>query len=111
MKLGKNKKNTPGCLSYKAMMYIKSKPAMYGKPTKFEDQKGTGPGITQADVISARTKGYDPKMYGPKAYGKPDPRCEGLQGEAFKKCQIKVYNEKFGKGAYQRYVAGKNTAN
>ena len=77
MKLGKRKKNTPGCLTNKAMAYIKNKPAMYG----------------------------------PKAYGKPDPKCEGLQGGAFKKCQIKVYNEKFGKGAYERYVAGKNTAN
>lgn len=64
MKLGKSKKNTPGCLTNKAMAYIKSKPAMYGKPAKFEDQKGTSEGITKADVISARTKGYNPKMYG-----------------------------------------------
>jgi len=64
MKLGKSKKNTPGCLTNKAMSYIKSKPAMYGKPAKFEDQKGTSEGITKADVISARTKGYNPKMYG-----------------------------------------------
>lgn len=63
MKLGKSKKNTPGCLTNKAMAYIKSKPAMYGKPAKFEDQKGTSPGITQEDVIKARTKGYNPKMY------------------------------------------------
>jgi hypothetical protein len=35
-------------------------------PMKFEDQKGTGPGITQADVVKARKDGYDPKMY-PKA--------------------------------------------
>lgn len=77
MKLGKKKRNTPGCLTNKAMAYIKNKPAMYG----------------------------------PKAYGKPDPRCEGLKDEAFAKCQIKVYNEKFGEGAYERYVAGKNTAN
>ena len=32
MKLGKSKKNTPGCLTNKAMAYIKNKPAMYGKP-------------------------------------------------------------------------------
>ena len=82
MKLGKKKKNTPGCLSYKAMMYIKSKPAMYGKPMKFKDQKGTGPGITQADVISARTKGYDPKMYGkPKSTETPEQKRDRLKAE------------------------------
>ena len=32
-------------------------------PMKFEDQKGTGPGITQADVVSARKDGYNPKMH------------------------------------------------
>jgi hypothetical protein len=36
-------------------------------PMKFEDQKGTGPGITQADVVSARKDGYNAKMY-PKAH-------------------------------------------
>lgn len=53
-----------------------------------------------------------PAMYGkPKAYGKPAPECEGLKGEAFRDCQIKVYNKKFGEGAYQKYVANKNTKN
>ena len=112
MKLGKKKKNTPGCLTNKAMAYIKNKPAMYGKPAKFEDQKGTSEGITQEDVIKARTEGYNPKMYGkPKAYGKPAPECKGLKGTAFRDCQIKAYNKKFGKGAYQEYVAKKNTKN
>ena len=78
MKLGKSKKNTPGCLTNKAMSYIKSKPAMYGKPAKFEDQKGTSEGITKADVISARTKGYNPKMYG-------DPVKKTKIGEAYDK--------------------------
>ena len=36
-------------------------------PQEFKDQKGTGPGITQADVVKARKDGYDPKMY-PKAH-------------------------------------------
>jgi len=42
-------------------------------PMKFEDQKGTGPGITQADVIKARKDGYEAKMY-PKAHHPMDFR-------------------------------------
>ena len=78
MRLGKSNKNTPGCLTNKAMAYIKSKPAMYGKPAKFEDQKGTSEGITKADVVSARTKGYNPKMYG-------DPVKKTAVGKAYDK--------------------------
>ena len=51
------------CLTDKAVSYIKSRPAICGKPMKFEDQVGTSPGITQADVIKARTEGYNAKMY------------------------------------------------
>ena len=32
-------------------------------PQEFKDQKGTGPGVTQHDVIKARTEGYNAKMY------------------------------------------------
>ena len=46
---------------------VKKYAALKMHPMKFEDQKGTGPGITQADVVKARKDGYDPKMY-PKAH-------------------------------------------
>ena len=39
---------------------------MMKHPMKFEDQEGTGPGVTQEDVISARTKGYKAKKEGQK---------------------------------------------
>lgn len=65
-KMGSQERNSPMNFSDKAMMYMKKMPAMYGKPTKFKDQKGTSEGITKADVVSARTKGYNPKMYGKK---------------------------------------------
>ena len=58
MKMGSKEKNTPMNFSEKAMKYMKAMPALYGKPMKFKDQKGTGPGITQADVIKARVEGY-----------------------------------------------------
>tara|TARA_R110002012_G_scaffold225672_4_gene397627 strand:- start:1197 stop:1559 length:363 start_codon:yes stop_codon:yes gene_type:complete len=41
-------------------------------PMKFEDQKGTGPGITQADVVSARKDGYNAKMYSPMDHKNAD---------------------------------------
>tara|TARA_R110002020_G_scaffold62520_1_gene167218 strand:+ start:182 stop:526 length:345 start_codon:yes stop_codon:yes gene_type:complete len=40
----------------------KNKPMMGHSPKKFEDQKGTGPGITMADVVKARKDGYEAKM-------------------------------------------------
>jgi len=35
-------------------------------PMKFEDQKGTGPGITKADKIAVAQNGYNPKLYKPE---------------------------------------------
>lgn len=32
-------------------------------PMKFEDQKGTGPGITKADKIAVAQNGYNPKNF------------------------------------------------
>ena len=37
-------------------------------PQEFKDQKGTSDGITRADVIKARTEGYNPKMDHPQAH-------------------------------------------
>ena len=42
-----------------------AKPQM-NKPMKFEDQKGTGPGITKADKIAVAQNGYNPKLYKPQ---------------------------------------------
>jgi len=41
------------------------KPNAY-RPMKFEDQKGTGPGITKADKIAVAQNGYNPKLYKPQ---------------------------------------------
>lgn len=45
----------------------KNKPIMDYGPKKFEDQKGTSPGITMADVIKARKDGYEAKMIDARA--------------------------------------------
>ena len=48
---------------------VKKYSALKMHPMKFEDQKGTGPGITQADKIAVAQNGYNPKMYGkPEAH-------------------------------------------
>tara|TARA_R100000278_G_scaffold63634_2_gene51332 strand:- start:60 stop:521 length:462 start_codon:yes stop_codon:yes gene_type:complete len=45
---------------------LKMHPMKY--PQEFKDQKGTSDGITRADVIKARTEGYNPKMDHPQAH-------------------------------------------
>ena len=42
-------------------------PMMDHGPKKFEDQKGTSPGITMADVVKARKDGYEAKMIDARA--------------------------------------------
>jgi hypothetical protein len=62
---GKHSEVNPG--NFKGSEVVKYK-AMKMHPMKFEDQKGTGPGVTQADVIKARTEGYNPKAHHPMGY-------------------------------------------
>jgi hypothetical protein len=59
---------------------MKMHPMKY--PQEFKDQKGTGPGVTQADVIKARKEGYNPKMdHGAKMY-KPQEFASDAQRRA-----------------------------
>jgi len=67
MKPGANSQVNPG--NFKGSEVMKYSAFMYNSnPMKFEDQKGTSPGITKADVVSARKDGYNPKMYNAKMY-------------------------------------------
>lgn len=72
-------------------------------PQEFKDQKGTGPGITQADVVKARKDGYDPKMY-PKAHHPMDHKplflgkaLKGIGGSILKGIGSSIVN-KVGQG-------------
>ena len=62
---GKHSEVNPGNFRGSEVMKYK---AMKMHPMKFEDQKGTGPGITQADKIAVAQNGYNPKMYKPEAH-------------------------------------------
>ena len=81
----KSAQNSPGPFrgDSAAVMFFKQprmEHPMMEHPMKFEDQEGTGPGVTQEDVISARTKGYKPKRNGEKKpeRGHSNPQLGGM---------------------------------
>jgi len=113
MKLGKSKKNTPGCLTNKAMAYIKSKPAMYGKPKMDGDpvkkekltervKKETGT-VTTSEAGAMRKAIKDLKEGG---YTQPISRHTSPYSspkettEEWGKRKTKEYINKFGQGQY-----------
>jgi len=79
MKLGKRKKNTPGCLTNKAMAYIKNKPAMYGKPK-----------MAKEDPFK--------KQIHKDQFGYLHKESDKQRNSRLKA----AYNKKFGDGAWQR---------